>query len=211
MRTAADFNSLYASVDPWRIAGARVRDNSLRRRLAGLVSGQNVLELGCGEGHLTEHIFSAAKSVTGIDISPVAVERAIARNVPNGRFEAADFLNISFRGYDVIAAIECLYYLSGQEQGAFFQKVADEHPGRLLVLSGPIIDQNKYFTHKRLKRIFNAFGFSLISSHNLTVYWHPLPARIVANIVKLPLGYLALDWLPEALIYQRLYVARAPS
>jgi len=86
------------------------------------VADKNVLELGCGEGHLTASIFRNARSVRGIDISPIAVGRAMALALPKASFQASDFLNIRFAGYDVIAAIECLYYLSPDEQEAFFQK-----------------------------------------------------------------------------------------
>ena len=40
----------------------------------------------------------------------------------------------------MIAAIECIYYLSLPEQGMFLEKVAREHNGKMLLLSGPIID-----------------------------------------------------------------------
>jgi hypothetical protein len=33
---------------------------------------------------------------------------------------------------------------------------------------------------------------------------------MVANLLKLPLGYALLDHLPDRMIYQRLYVVRAP-
>ena len=58
MRTAADFNLFYARPDPWQIEHAKFRDNILRTRLADLVRGRSVLELGCGEGHLTEAILA---------------------------------------------------------------------------------------------------------------------------------------------------------
>src|ERR1700752_2039008 len=54
-------------------------------------------------------------------------------------------------------------------------------------------------------------GFSLIKSCNLSVYWHPPSSRIVASLIKLPLGHMVLDWLPERMIYQRLYALRAPT
>jgi hypothetical protein len=50
----------------------------------------------------------------------------------------------------------------------------------------------------------------VVRFYNLSVYWHPPSARIVANLLKLPLGYRLLDWLPEGMIYQRLYALRAP-
>src|SRR4029077_9173392 len=112
MRTAADFNLYYAAPDPWHISHARFRDNVLSRCLNPFIRDKSVLELGCGEGHLTQTIFSKARSVVGIDISDVAIARAKSLNLPNARFESADFLPASFEGYDVIAAIECVSYLS---------------------------------------------------------------------------------------------------
>src|SRR5450432_429386 len=110
MRTAADFNQFYAAEhDPWHISRARFRDKGLRRSISKFVIGKSVLELGCGEGHLTQSIFSETRMVTGVDIREIAIERAKARNIQNARFENSDFLKISFDGYDVITAIECLY------------------------------------------------------------------------------------------------------
>ena len=43
----------------------------------------------------------------------------------------------------MIAALECVYYLSFQEQGVFLEKVAKEHPGKILLLSGPIVGLQK--------------------------------------------------------------------
>jgi cyclopropane fatty-acyl-phospholipid synthase-like methyltransferase len=211
MRTAEDFNLYYATPDPWHISRSRFRDRVLRRCLKQFIRDRLVLELGCGEGHLTKAVFGKARSVVGIDISDVAIARAQSLDLPNARFENADLLQISYKGYEVIAAIECIHYLSHSEQGAFLEKVAREHAGKMLLLSGPIVDYTHYFSHRRLMLEFTTLGFSLIKSHNLSVYWHPPSNRIVANLVKLPLGYTVLDWLPEEMIYQRLYVLRAPK
>jgi SAM-dependent methyltransferase len=211
VRTAEDFNSYYATPDPWRISRARFRDKVLRRRLTPFIREKSVLELGCGEGHLTQAIFRKARSVVGIDISDVAIARAKSLNLPNARFESADFLRISFEDYDIIAAIECIYYLSLQEQGAFLAKVAQEHSGKMLLLSGPIMDYSRHFSHRRLMYEVTTLGFTLVKSYNLSVYWHPFSSRVIGNIVQLPLGYTLLDRLPEPMIYQRLYAIRAPK
>ena len=210
MRTAEDFNLYYATPDPWRISRARFRNRVLRRCLTRFIRGKSVLELGCGEGHLTQVVFCKARSVIGIDISDVAIARAKSLNLPNARFENADLLQTSFEGYDVIAAIECIYYLSHQEQGAFLEKVAKEHSGKMLLLSGPIVDYRRYFGHKRLMHEFTTLGFALVKFYNLSVYWYPLSSRIIANLIKLSLGHTLLDWLPERMIYQ-LYALRAPK
>jgi SAM-dependent methyltransferase len=211
MRTAEDFNIYYATPDPWHISRSRFRDKVLRRCLARFIRDKSVLELGCGEGHLTREIFGRARSVVGIDISDVAIARAKSLQLPNARFENADLLQSSFKGYDVIAAIECIHYLSHPEQGAFLEKVAREHSGKMLLLSGPIVDYTHYFSHKRLMLEFTTLGFSVVRFNNLSVYWHPPSSRLIGNLIKLPLGYIALDWLPERLIYQRLYALRAPT
>src|SRR5437879_13369395 len=124
MRTAADFNLYYAAPDPWHISHARFRDKVLRRCLKPFIRDKSVLELGCGEGHLTHAIFSKARPVVGIDISDVAIARAKSLNLPTARFERADFLQASFEGYDVIAAVECLYCLSRQEQWALLGRLS---------------------------------------------------------------------------------------
>ena len=211
MRTAADFNLYYATPDPWHISHAQFRDKVLRRCLKRFIRGKSVLELGCGEGHLTHVIFNKARSVVGIDISDVAIARAKSRNLPNARFESADLLRTSFEGYDIIAAIECIYYLSLQERGVFLEKVAQEHSGKLLLLSGPIVDYRRYFSHKRLVYEVTTLGFTLVKSYNLSVYWHPFSSRVIGNLLKLPPGHTLLDWLPESMIYQRLYALRAPK
>jgi 2-polyprenyl-3-methyl-5-hydroxy-6-metoxy-1,4-benzoquinol methylase len=210
MRTADDFNRYYLTPDPWGISRSTFRDRVLRRHLTRSIRNKSVLELGCGEGHLTQAVFHRARSVTAVDISDVAIARARLLNLPNARFASADLLETSFKNYDVIAAIECIYYLSHPEQGAFLEKVAREHSGKLLLLSGPIIDYQRYFGHRRLMFQFKALGFTVVKFHNLSVYWHPLSSRIVANLLKLPPGHLVLDWLPERMIYQRLYALRAP-
>lgn len=71
LRTADDFNSYYQIPDPWKIGRASRRDKALAKIVGPHVAGKTVLELGCGEGHLTATIFRDALSVTGIDISPL--------------------------------------------------------------------------------------------------------------------------------------------
>lgn len=168
--------------------------------------GRTVLELGCGEGHLTEAVFGDACAVMGVDISNVAISRAAARDLPNARFQVADFLNIPFADYDVIAAIECLYYLSPAEQDILFDKVATEHRGKPFVLCVPIIG-GKYPTHPGVMRSFARHGMALVKSHNLTIRNDTLRSRALAIALRFaPLGHMLLDRVPEEFVYQRCYV-----
>lgn len=210
MRTASEFNLFYATPDPWRISRARFRDRALQWSISKVVSGKAVLELGCGEGHLTEAVFGTARKVKGIDISNVAIDRARRLNLSNAHFENADFLNTSFKGYDVVAAVECLYYLTPDDQESFFRKVTDEHHG-LLVITGPIIGQNehrKYFTHQAILDTFTRHHIAVVEFHNLSIHRNSLLATIAAALVRLPFFCGLLDWLPNSLVFQRCYILR---
>src|SRR4029453_15459650 len=186
MRTAENFNLYYATPDPWHVARSRFRDRVLRRCLKQFIRDRFVLELGCGEGHLTEAVFGRARSVVGVDISDVAIARAQSLELPNARFENADLLQISYKGFDVIAAIECIHYLTHPEQGAFLEKVASEHAGKMLLLSGPIVVYGKHFSYRRLVLEFTALGFSVVKFNNLSIYWHPPSSRIISHLIKVP-------------------------
>jgi SAM-dependent methyltransferase len=215
MRTASDFDAYYRSPDPWGIGRALRRDRALSRIAGPYVADQHVLELGCGEGHLTASIFQGARSVRGVDISPIAISRAVALALPNASFEVSDFLNVSFADYDVIAAIECLYYLSPSEQRAFFLKLATEHAGKVFILSGPIIGSNEYrtyFTDAGIREIFSRHGLSVVECRNLNAYRKAgVGATIAAAACRLPFGSVVVDVLPESYVYQRCYVARCAA
>lgn len=219
MRSADDFDQFYSAPDPWRISQAKGRDRLLRRLLLPHVQNRTVLELGCGEGHLTSTIFRHGRRVHSIDISQVAIRRAQALNVPNATFEASDFLSAHMRGFDIIAAIECVYYLTLEEQDRFFAKVAAEHAGKTLLLSGPIVGETqyrRYFTHAELLAKFDEHRIELVGYRNLNIYRKATRVpRLMGNgaalLAKLPvLGDRLVDVMPETLIYQRLYVLQMP-
>jgi SAM-dependent methyltransferase len=211
MRTASEFNEYYSKPDPWRITGAWYRDNALRRCIAPLIDGRSVFELGCGEGHLTETVLCGARSVVGVDISQIAIERAKARHLPYASFVAADFLDVSLAGFDVIAAIECLYYLPDSEQDLLLAKLARQHRG-LFILSCPIIgdvQHGSYFTHNGLMAKLAAHGIAVQEFHNVSPYRPNAVSRIAVGLfVRLPGSHLALDFLPSRLVYQRLYIGK---
>jgi len=72
VRTAQDFDRYYETPDPWGISKYRFRDRALRRLIGSYLFDRAVLELGCGEGHLTQAVFGDACAVTGVDISTIA-------------------------------------------------------------------------------------------------------------------------------------------
>ncbi len=209
MRSAADFNRLYLERrDPWGTDRATRRDRGLAKVIPPYVEGKTVLELGCGEGHLTATIFSKASWITGVDISAVAILRASERRLPNATFVDQDFMGMSFEGRDVIAALECIYYLSLEEREAFFRKLAKEHRGTF-IMSAPIIG-GKYFTHEELLETFKRHGLGLINWRNVYAYRRPgvggLAASVAARVPLVRDAVVAL-W-PERFMCHRAYVVR---
>jgi SAM-dependent methyltransferase len=79
---------------PWDIG--RPQPAFLRLAEAGLLAGR-VLDAGCGSGEHTLLAASRGADALGIDLSPLAIERARAKAAARGiraRFEVADALNL---------------------------------------------------------------------------------------------------------------------
>lgn len=107
---------MYLLEDPWRLASPR---EAARFALTNAVVARVVpnctalLEIGSGEGLQTKALLHVSRSVTGIEVSAVAVERA-QRAAPAaeffvGRAEDAQAL-LGGRRFDLVTACEVLYY-----------------------------------------------------------------------------------------------------
>jgi hypothetical protein len=120
-------------------------------------------------------------------------------------------LDVSFEGFDVITAIECLYYLSPSEQGACLERVRREHRG-ILTISVPIVgtlNSSSYFTHSEIMATLQRHGMAVIEYRNMMPRSDNFAKRAAAFAIrKMPFGHALIERLPEALIYQRCYIAR---
>lgn len=108
---------LYLQSDPWQMSSAKeqYRFDETNRMLTELVPEfDSILELGCGEGHQSQHFSKLSKKLYGLDVSEKAVERAKDR-CPTAHFAALELerMNDVFteQKYDLITACEVLYYL----------------------------------------------------------------------------------------------------
>lgn len=107
---------LYLLEDPWQLASSREHG---RFALTNATIAQIVpdcgalLEIGSGEGEQTTYLRKVARSVTGMEVSRAAVDRA-RLSVPDVEFlvgcaEDAPAL-LGERRFDIVTACEMLYY-----------------------------------------------------------------------------------------------------
>jgi trans-aconitate methyltransferase len=78
-------------------------------------SGERILDLGCGTGHLTGRIAEAGVETLGIDISPKMIEQA-RKNYPNLRFEVADGTDFHFdETFDAVFSNAAIHWMKDPE------------------------------------------------------------------------------------------------
>lgn len=120
--TASDnhrqLDRLYAIADPWQMTSPREQfrfeaTNALVAAKLGHVG--TLLELGCGEGHQSEHFARLTDQLYGLDVSARAVDRARLR-LPQAHFDVGTLPAIPRTPpggrFDLIVACEVLYYMS---------------------------------------------------------------------------------------------------
>jgi SAM-dependent methyltransferase len=119
----AGLDRLYALPDPWGMDSQReqsrfVQTNAVIEQVTGRVG--SLLEIGCGEGHQSEHLARLCDTLHGIDVSSRAVARACQR-VPTGHFSTGHLNDLPWQApsdgrYDLVVACEVLYYLGDIQQ-----------------------------------------------------------------------------------------------
>lgn len=79
-------------------------------------SGECILDLGCGTGHLTHNIASSGAEVIGIDNAPTMLDQA-RKNYPNLKFEVADGTSLHFtEQFDAIFSNAVLHWIQEPEK-----------------------------------------------------------------------------------------------
>jgi trans-aconitate methyltransferase len=80
-------------------------------------SGEEILDLGCGDGALTEQLAATGAIITGVDSSPSMLAAARQRNLPNDRgltFEQHDATALLFHHqFDAVFSNAALHWITG--------------------------------------------------------------------------------------------------
>ena len=134
MTVRTNFEEKYRfSTDPWRALDAEAAGYydwliGIIAEEAAALPGPRLLDIGCGEGHVTRRLTEAvrASAAVGVDISETAVSRA-RKNYPGGDFRSADFSGgIPDLGrFDIVNCSQVMYYLTPRQLDGLIQNVYD--------------------------------------------------------------------------------------
>ncbi|MFH0713092.1 MAG: class I SAM-dependent methyltransferase [Candidatus Micrarchaeota archaeon] len=124
---------LYAWEKEYRAKGKLWRGVGDSFDFALLPRGCKVLELGCGDGKTLSSLVSRGFKVTGIDISPSAVELAKEKVGKKAKLIVGDVCDLPFaaNSFDAVVAVHVLDHLSEKER-----KVAVSEIQRVLKKGG---------------------------------------------------------------------------
>ena len=94
--------------------------------LSRLDGESDVLDLGCGGGRTAARTVAERHRYTGVDLSPVQIERARER-IPNGRFLVADVtrLELEPESFDAVMSLFMLGHIPRAEQGPLLARMRD--------------------------------------------------------------------------------------
>jgi len=116
-----------------------------RFRVMGSLKGKSVLDVGCGDGENAMNFAKLGARVTGIDISPKAIELAERRAAVNGvsaltsfvcsPLETADFAE---RSFDVIWGDAVLHHLIPDLDNVMQRLVGWARPGAMIMFAEPM-------------------------------------------------------------------------
>lgn len=152
------------SSEPYEIGRLEALDAALGAGRLG-----RVLELACAEGHFTERLARRSGSVTALDISAVAIERA-RRRAPAAHFEEGDLLvwEPAEAAFDAIVVAEVLYYLDRPGVKAEFEELFPRivgwlRPGGGLVMSHAFAGEVELAHRRSFRERFERAGLRLVA------------------------------------------------
>ena len=121
-------------------------------------SNENILDLGCGTGHLTKLISKSGAKVIGIDSSEEMIKQA-RQMYPELKFQNKDAVNFSFKNkFDAIFSNAVLHWIPQKEKVIDCVSKALKHGGRFVAEFGG--KNNIQNVRAAITRILIANGFS---------------------------------------------------
>jgi SAM-dependent methyltransferase len=150
------------------------RNKTCLQFASGIIEGADILDVGCWAGAFASMAVGEARSVTAVDIEPLALEVARSRTA-EVRFVEASVLSLPFAesSFDVVTLWDVLEHLPPESEGAALQEIARVlRPAGRLALSVPndgllakALDpmyfprKHRHYSRGDLKRMLESSGF----------------------------------------------------
>ncbi len=123
------FNWRYRGADPYEVtthADERDKYKKIVEALGVKEKFENILEIGCGEGHLTQMIAHKGDRVLAVDISDFAINRA-KKNVAGFEHVEAKRIDIITADmgetFDLLLCSEVLFYFEPEQLSGVVEKI----------------------------------------------------------------------------------------
>jgi SAM-dependent methyltransferase len=160
-----------------------------------------ILDAGCGTGGMLQTFREARPDwqITGLDVSPIAVEYCQQRgftDVIRGSVDEMPFPNASF---DVLVSLDVLYHRQVFQNRALCEIARVLKPGGLLILNLPAFDilrgrhdiaihGTRRYTVKRILELLGPIGFKLETAFcwNAWLFFPLLSWRLLTRWLKPP-------------------------
>lgn len=140
------FNTLYTnSKEPWGISFRASQQHRYKRHIHILKQFHNVyasiLDIGCSQGQFTILLQDVSSNITAIDISEIAIQRAIEKYgiCKTIKFESGSlpWLKYDNEQFDLVLALEILHYLKKEDRTKALKEIK-----RVMVNKGFFIISN---------------------------------------------------------------------
>ncbi len=129
----------------------------------------NILEVGCGDGHLSNYIHIKGRSIVSLDINDLKLSKA-KQTYPNLNLIQGDAQNLPFsdNSFDIIISIENFEHLPDVNQHLFEVKRVLKSNGIFLIKTPNKIWDTPYWLIKELLEM-NGFDVTFLNVN----YLHP--------------------------------------
>jgi tRNA (cmo5U34)-methyltransferase len=157
------------------------KNDELHTELVGAISFHDqseldVLDLGCGTGHGMQSVVKKFPNayITGIDFSPLMIERARVRLAPYSDRVAlceADFNEYPFpRKHDVVLSAFAVHNIAHEQKESLFKKIYDSlKPGGLFI-NGDFYEHEMPALNDALKQRYRKYLVENLSGAELEVW-----------------------------------------
>jgi trans-aconitate methyltransferase len=153
--------------------------------------GEKILDLGCGDGQLTQKLVAAGADVAGVDASPQMVEAARARGIAAqaGRAEELPFADA---GFDAVFSNAALHWVRGQDEMMAEVRRVLRPGGRFVAEMGG--HGNIAAIRVALTAVLGRHGFGELENE---VNFYPTPAEYARRLERHGFGVERMELIPR--------------